>query len=49
MWLHNQNRGKMDSYQKVIKGIEKARKILGKDQVSALMTTSELALDFPEE
>lgn len=38
MWLHNQNRGKMDSYQKVIKGIEKARKILGKDQVSALMT-----------
>lgn len=49
MWLHNQNRGKIDSYQKVIKGIEKARIILGKDQVSALMTTSELALDYPKE
>lgn len=48
-WLHNKNRGKADSYEKVIAGIEKARKLLGEDHVAALMTTSELALDYPEE
>ena len=47
--LHNTNRGKVDSYEKVVAGIEKARKKLGYDQVSALMTTSERALDYPTE
>lgn len=46
-FLHNTNRGKKDSHQKVIAGINKARAELGDDQVSALMTTSELALDYP--
>lgn len=48
-WLHNKNRGKIDSYERVVKGIEKARATLGEDQVAALMTTSELALDYPKE
>lgn len=48
-FLHNHNRGKIDSYQKVIKGIEKARNALGLDQVSALMTTSEYSLNYPKE
>lgn len=48
-WLHNKNRGKMDSYKRVTAGIAKARQVLGEDRVSALMTTSELALDYPEE
>lgn len=48
-WLHNKNRGKTDSYERVVKGIDKARVALGHDQVAALMTTSELALDYPEE
>ena len=47
--LHNKNRGKTDSYEKVIAGIEKARDILGFDKVSALMTTSNEALYFPKE
>lgn len=46
-FLHNTNRGKKDSHQKVVAGINKARAELGDDQVSALMTTSELALDYP--
>lgn len=46
-FLHNTNRGKKDSHQKVVAGIKKAREELGDDQVSALMTTSELALDYP--
>ena len=46
-FLHNTNRGKKDSYEKVVAGFERARGILGEDQVSALMTTSELALGFP--
>ena len=46
-FLHNTNRGKKDSHQKVVAGINKARAELGDDQVSALMTTSDLALDYP--
>lgn len=46
-WLHNKNRGKIDSYERVVKGIEKARSFLGFDKVSALMTASESALDYP--
>lgn len=48
-FLHNKNRGKKDSYEKVISGIEKARNILGHDQVSALMTTSMDGLNYPIE
>ena len=48
-FIHNHNRGVVDSYEHVTAGIEKARAILGKESVSALMTTSEYALDFPEE
>lgn len=48
-FIHNQDRGREDSYEKTMAGIAKARKVLGKDSVSALMTTSELSLDYPKE
>lgn len=48
-FLHNFNRGKKDSYEKVINGINKARTILGKDRVSALMTVSEKSVNYPSE
>lgn len=48
-FLHNRNRGKVDSYERVFSGIEKARSVLGKEKVSALMTTSYEGLDFPVE
>ncbi len=47
--LHNTNRGKKESYQKTMAGIEKCREILGFDKVSALMTTSEISLCYPQE
>jgi len=47
--LHNHNRGKSDSYANVIKGINKARTVLGVDRVSALMTASEESLKYPKE
>ncbi len=47
--IHNKNRGREDSYEKTMAGIQKARQILGHEYVSALMTTSELALDYPRE
>ena len=48
-YIHNKNRGREDSYEKTIAGIQKAREVLGHEAVSALMTTSELALDYPKE
>lgn len=48
-YLHNHNRGKTGSYQKVIDGIAKVRSALGIDKVSALMTTSEESLRYPRE
>lgn len=48
-FLHNRNRGKVDSYEKVTCGIEKARQELGYDRVSALMTTSYEGLNYPTE
>lgn len=48
-YIHNKNRGREDSYEKTIAGIRKARAVLGDDAVSALMTTSELALGYPKE
>ena len=47
--LHNHNRGKQNSYEQVIAGIEKARNVLGTDKISALMTTSVEALNYPKE
>lgn len=48
-YIHNYNRGKLDSYNHVIEGINKARDYLGADKVSALMTTSELSISYPKE
>ncbi len=47
--LHNHNRGKSDSYSNVVKGINKARAVLGFDRISALMTASEQSLKYPKE
>lgn len=50
-FVHDSNRHKphASSYDLTIKGIELAREILGYDQVSALMTTTKLSLDYPVE
>ena len=48
-FLHNANRGKTDSYQKVVAGIAKAREALGFEMVSTLQTTSVQALQYPIE
>ena len=45
----DRNRGKVDSYERVVAGIEKARSLLGKEKVSALMTTSNEGLNYPVE
>jgi uncharacterized protein len=44
--LHNANRPRLgkDSYQRAIEGISKVRDTLGRDHVSALMTTTKLSL-----
>jgi His-Xaa-Ser system radical SAM maturase HxsB len=47
--IHNYNRGKTDSYLRVINGITKARETLGTDKVSALMTASEDSVLYPKE
>lgn len=49
--IHNANRHKKgkDSYQLAVSGIERCREALGEDNVSALLTTSTLSLDYPEE
>lgn len=49
--LHNKNRPRPggDSYQKTIQGINKARDVLGKDRVSALMTTAPSSLEHVRE
>jgi len=49
--LHNKNRPRpgKNSYEKVIDGIALSRDILGRDQVSALMTTTELSLERVEQ
>ena len=50
-YVHDSNRHKphASSYDLTIKGIELTREILGQDQVSALMTTTKLSLDYPIE
>lgn len=50
-FIHNANRPRPggDSYELTIKGIERARRALGHDQVAALMTTTALSLQHPVE
>lgn len=48
-FLHNSNRGKKDSYEKVVAGIAKGRDAVGPEKVSALMTTSVEGLNYPIE
>lgn len=45
-WLHNENRPRpgRDSYQRTIAGIERSRKIMGEDAVSALVTLTHRSL-----
>lgn len=49
--LHNENRPRVgkDSYQKFIQGLTRAREVLGYDQVSALMTTTDKSLSRVKE
>jgi len=49
--LHNANRPRPggDSYEKTIEGIKLVRQTLGRDRVSALMTTTEASLDRVQE
>jgi His-Xaa-Ser system radical SAM maturase HxsB len=50
-FVHNENRRRpgKNSYELAIRGIELSRNILGKSKVSALMTTTNLSLDYPIE
>lgn len=48
--LHNRNRPRpgRDSYERTMESLEKAREILGHDQISAIMTTTSASLEQPE-
>jgi His-Xaa-Ser system radical SAM maturase HxsB len=50
-YLHNKNRPRPgnDSYERAVDGIERGRKILGWENVAALMTTTAASLDHVEE
>lgn len=48
-WLHNANRGCVDSHEKVVAGIALVREAVGHERVSALMTASHRSLDYPRE
>jgi His-Xaa-Ser system radical SAM maturase HxsB len=50
-FIHNENRKRpgKNSYELTINGINLARKIIGRDRVSAIMTTTNLSLDHPYE
>lgn len=50
-FLHNQNRPRPgnDSYERAIDGIERSRRILGYENVAALMTTTSASLDHVDE
>jgi His-Xaa-Ser system radical SAM maturase HxsB len=49
--IHNANRPRPEnnSHQLAIEGIRRVRAALGPDKVSAIMTTTRLSLDYPEE
>lgn len=50
-FIHNANRPRpgRNSYQLTIQNMERARSILGREHVAALMTTTRLSLDHPRE
>jgi len=50
-YVHNENRKRpgKNSYELTIKGIDLSRSMIGKDRVSALMTTTNLSLEHPVE
>lgn len=50
-FTHNKNRHRpqKNSYELAVKGIKRSREILGADRVSALLTTTTLSLDYPNE
>jgi len=50
-YIHNKNRHRPEknSYELAIQGIHRSREILGNDRVSALLTTTNLSLDYPNE
>lgn len=50
-FIHNKNRHRPgnNSYQLAISGIERCRQELGNDKISALLTTTNLSLGFPNE
>ncbi|WP_295116377.1 His-Xaa-Ser system radical SAM maturase HxsB [uncultured Chitinophaga sp.] len=50
-FIHNKNRHKprANSYQLAVEGIFKCREVLGEENVSALLTTTNLSLQHPEE
>jgi His-Xaa-Ser system radical SAM maturase HxsB len=49
-WLHNKNRPipSRDSYERTVAGIDLARRLIGPNAVSALMTTTKESLEYPE-
>jgi His-Xaa-Ser system radical SAM maturase HxsB len=49
--IHNTNRPRPgnNSYELTVKNIDRARKVLGQDRVAALMTTTQLSLERPQE
>lgn len=49
-WLHSANRPRpeRDSYRRTVEGIERARRVLGEDAVSALTTLTRRSLEAPE-
>ncbi|MGO4220781.1 His-Xaa-Ser system radical SAM maturase HxsB [Lysobacter sp. TAF61] len=49
-WLHNDNRPRpgRDSYRRTVEGIERGRRALGQDAVSALTTLTNRSLEVPE-
>lgn len=50
-FIHNQNRHRpgKNSYELAVKGIHRSREIIGEDKISALLTTTNLSLEYPEE
>jgi His-Xaa-Ser system radical SAM maturase HxsB len=50
-WLHNANRPRpgKDSYRRTVEGIERGRRALGEDAVSALTTLTQRSLAVPEQ
>lgn len=50
-YIHNQNRHRPgnNSYELAVRGIHRAREVLGNDRVSALLTTTPLSLQYPDE